>query len=165
MNEERKIYMEGRNKKHSVEEILTAFEDSYSICFELGDNRTPSTKIKLLTGVWTINPDAIVTETDLCVLSAESTVQRKQMLLIDKNGDIDTINKILDLMYESEAISNCYVTYKEKEYGTKIGVLQKFNRKPKIIKKMNLLVDGENLLLTVRFLSRADHEKKENSEE
>lgn len=165
MNKERKIYMEGRSKKHSVEEILTAFEDSYSICFELGDNRTPSTKIKLLTGVWAVNPDAIVTETDLCVLSAESTAQRKQMLLIDKNGDINTINKILDLMYESEAISNCYVTYKEKEYGTKIGVLQKFDSKTKVIKKFNLLIDGENLLLTVRSLSRADHEKKENSEE
>ena len=52
MNEERKIYMEGSSKKHSVEEILTAFEDRYSICFELSDNRTPSTKIKLLTGVF-----------------------------------------------------------------------------------------------------------------
>jgi hypothetical protein len=34
-----------------------------------------------------------------------------------------------------------------------------------LTKKMNLIIDGGNLLATVRHLSQADHKKKENTED
>ena len=98
-------------------------------------------------------------------MSVEATAHRKQILVIDKGGDKDTGNRILDLMYKSGVVPRCYVTFNEKKNGIKRCILQKFDYKTTVVKKMNLLVDGNDLLVTVRHLSKADHEKKENSEE
>ena len=164
MREERKIYMKKKDIVHTHEEILVAFEDNTAIVFELSRERTPSAKSNLFGGIWQINPETIITEADLCVMSVEATAHRRQILVIDKGGDKDTGNRILDLMYKSGDVPCCYVTFKEKKYGSKRCILQEFNNKTKVVKKMNLLVDGNDLLVTVRHLSRADHDKKENSE-
>ena len=164
MTEERKIYMEKKSEVHTPEEILAAFEDNTAIVFELSRERTPSAKSNLFSGIWQINPEAIISEADLCVMSVEATSHRKQILVIDKGGDKDTGNRILDLMYKSGVAPSCYVTFKEKKNGIKRCILQKFDYKTTVVKKMNLLIDGNDLLVTVRHLSQADHEKKENSE-
>ena len=163
MTEERKIYMEKKNIVHAPEEILAAFEDNTAIVFELSRERAPSAKLNLFGGIWQINPEAIITEADLCVMSVEATAHRKQILVIDKGGDKETSNRILDLMYKS-GIVPCYVTFKEKKYGIKRCILQRFDYKTTVIKKMNLLVDGNDLLVTVRHLSQVDREAKETSE-
>ena len=94
-------------------------------------------------------------------MSVKSTAHRKQILVIDKGGDKDTGNRILDLMYKSGVVPCCYVTFKEKKNGVKRCILQKFDYKTTLlIKKMNWLVDYGNLLVTIRHLSQADHEKK-----
>lgn len=165
MTEERKIYMEKKDIVHTPEEILAAFEDNMAIVFELSRERAPFAKSNLFGGIWQINPEAIITEADLCVMSVESTAHRKQILVIDKGGDKDTGNRILDLMYKSGVVPCCYVTFKEKKHGIKRCILQRFDNKTTVVKKMNLLVDGNDLLVTVRHLSRADHDKKENLEE
>ena len=161
---ERKIYMEKKDIVHTHEEILAAFEDNTAIVFELSRERTPSAKSNLFGGIWKINPEVIITEADLCVMSVEATAHRKQVLVIDKGGDKDTGNRILDLMYKSGVVSACYVTFKDKKYGSKRCILQGFNNKTKVVKKMNLLVDGNDLLVTVRHLSQVDREAKETSE-
>ena len=49
--------------------------------------------------------------------------------------------------------------YMEKKNGVKRCILQKFDYKTTLlIKKMNLLVDYGNLLVTVRHLSQANHD-------
>ena len=160
----RQLYMEKRKEVHTPEEFLAAFEDNTAIVFELKKERNPSDKRNLFAGIWEINPEALIAEDcDLCVMGGESTAHRKQILVIDKGGDKDTGNRILDLMYKSGVV--CYVTFKEKKYGIKRCILQKFDYKIRVVKKMNLLVDYGTLLVTVRHLSQADHEKKENSEE
>ena len=164
MTEERKIYMEKKNIVHTPEEILAAFEDNTAIVFELSRERASFAKSNLFGGVWQINPEAIITEADLCVMSVEPTAHRKQILVIDKGGDKDTGNRILDLMYKSGVVPCCYVAFKEKKYGIKRCILQRFDYKKTVVKKMNLLVDGNDLLVTVRHLSQADLEKKENAE-
>ena len=68
-------------------------------------------------------------------------------------------------MYKSGVVPNCYVTFKKKKNGIKRCILQKFDYKTTVVKKMNLLVDANDLLVTVRRLSQAEHDKKENSEE
>ena len=162
MTEERKIYMEKKDIVHTSEEILAAFEDNTAIVFELSRERTPSAKSNLFGGIWQINPEAIITEADLCVMSVEATAHRKQILVIDKGGDKDTGNRVLDLMYKSGIV--CYVTFKEKKNGVKRCILQKFDNKTTVVKKMNLLVDYGNLLVTVRHLSQADHDAMKEEE-
>ena len=164
MREERKIYMEKKDIVHTSEEILAAFEDNTAIVFELSRERAPSAKSILFGGIWQINPEAIITEADLCVMSVESTAHRKQILIIDKGGDKDTGNRILDLMYKSGVVPSCYVTFKEKKNGIKRCILQKFDYKTTVVKKINLLVDGNDLLVTVRHLSQADHDTRKEAE-
>jgi len=106
-----------------------------------------------------LNPDAIITEADLCVISTESTVMRDQFLLINKNGTKDTTNEIARLIEESGIIPSVYCFFSEKKAGSK-GCYRRVlgDDKPSIVKKGNLLIDGEKLLLTVRAQTKADRE-------
>lgn len=101
---------------------------------------------------------------DLCVMSTEPSAHRKQIFVIDKGGDKDTGNRILDLMYKS-GVPCCYVTFKEKKNGIKRCILQKFDNKTTVVKKMNLLIYCDNLLVTVRHISQADHDAMKNNSE
>ena len=158
----KQLYMEKRKEVHTPEEFLAAFEDNTAIVFELKKERNPSDKRNLFAGIWEINPDALITEEcDLCVMNIEPIAHRKQILVIDK-GDKDTGNRILDLMYKSGVVPCCYVSYKEKKHGIKRCILQKFDNKATVVKKMNLLVDYGNLLVTVRNLSSSDHDTVKN---
>ena len=163
----RQLYMEKRKEAHAPEEFLAAFEDT-AIVFELKKERNTSDKRNLFAGIWEINPEALISDDcELCVMSGlEPTAHGKQILVIDKGGDKDTGNRILDLMYKSGVVPCCYVGYKEKKNGIKRCILQKFDYKITVIRKMNLLVDDGHLLVTVRYLSQsqAGHEKKECSE-
>ena len=160
-----KLYMEKRKEVHDPEEFLEAFDNNTVIVFELAKEREPLDKYKLLSGIWDINPDALISENcDFCVMSVESTAHRKQILIIDKGGDKDTGNRILDMMYKSGVVPFCYVTFKEKKYGIKRCILQRFDYKTTVVKKMNLLVDYGNLLVTVRHLSQADHDTRKEAE-
>ena len=162
----RQLYMEKRKEVHTPEEFLAAFEDNTAIVFEVNKERGVLGKRDLLAGIWEINPEALISEEcDLCVMSVEATAHRKQILVIDKGGNKDTGNRILDLMYKSGVAPSCYVTFKEKKNGIKRCILQKFDYKTTVVKMMNLLIDGNDLLVSVRHLSKADHEKKENSED
>jgi hypothetical protein len=159
--------MEKKKEAHTPEEFLAAFEDNTAIVFELKKERNPSDKRNLFAGIWEINPEALISEDcDLCVMSGlEPTAHDKQILVIDKGGDKETGNRILDLMYKSGVLPYCYVTFKEKKNGIKRCILQKFDYKTTLlIKKMNLLVDGNDLLVTVRHLSQADHDTRKEAE-
>ena len=164
MTEERKIYMEKKDIVHTHDEIFAAFEDNTVICFRISRFGTPSTKANLFGGIWQINPEAIIVEADLCVMSTEPTAHRKQILVIDKGGDKDTGNRILDMMYKSGVVPCCYVSFKEKKNGIKRCILQKFDNKTTVVKKMNLLVDYGNLLVTIRHLSQTDHDATKEEE-
>ena len=160
-----KLYMEKKKEAHTPEEFLAAFEDNTAIVFELSKERAISDKRNLFEGIWEINPEALIFENcDLCVMSPEPTAHRKQILVIDKGGDKETGNRILELMYNSGVVPCCYVTFKGKKNGIKRCILQKFDYKTTVVKKMNLLVDYGNLLVTVRHLSQADHDAMKEEE-
>ena len=162
----RQLYMEKRKEVHTPEEFLAAFEDSAVFVFALSEDRTVFSKTNLLGGIWMINSDAIITEADLCVMSVEPTAHRKQFLVIDKNGNEETHNRILDLIEKSGVVPCCYVAFKEKKNGIKRCFLKKFdNKTTALLKKMNLLFDGEDWLVTVRHFSKVDRKAAENMEE
>ena len=160
----RQLYMEKRKEVHTPEEFLAAFEDSTVFVFALSEDRTVFSKTHLLGGIWMINPEAIITEADLCVMSVEPTAHRKQFLVIDKNGNEETRNRILDLIEKSSVVPCCYVAFKEKKNGIKRCFLKRFDKTNALLKKMNLLFDGEDWLVTVRHFSKANREAKETSE-
>lgn len=159
-----KLYLEKKSEIHTPEEFLAAFEDNTAIVFELSKERNPSDNRNLFAGIWEINPEALIAEEcDLCVMNMEPIAHHKQILVIDKGGDKDTGNRILDLMYKSGVVPCCYVTFKEKKNGIKRCILQKFDYKTTVVKKMNLIIDGGNLLVTVRHLSSSDHNTMKNN--
>ena len=157
-----KTYREKKNEVHTPEEIKEAFETSFAMCFEVdrGSAEIIHTKRKLFGDIWTLNPDAIITETDLCVMSTESTVLRDQFLLINKNGTNNITNEIAKLIEESGIITSVYCFFSEKKASIKGCYRRVFgDDKPSIVKKGNLLIDGDKLLLTVRVQTKKDRER------
>ena len=156
-----KIYREKKNEVHTPEEIKEAFDTSFAMCFvvDRGSAESIHTKRKLFGEIWTLNPDVIIAEAELCVMSTESTVMRDQFLLINKNGTKDTTNDIAKLIEESGIITSVYCFFSEKKASIKGCYRRVFgDDKPSIVKKGNLLIDGDKLLLTVRMQTKADRE-------
>ena len=162
----RELYMTKKSEVHTPEEFLREFDDHTVIVFELAKERKPSDKYQLLSGIWKINPNALITEDcDLCVLNIQPTAHSKQILIINKGADKDMNEAVLSHIYSSGVVPSCYVSYREKQNGIKRCILEKMEPSRPIVMKMNLLIDGGNLLITIRHISRKDHEKKENAEE
>ena len=99
----------------------------------------------------------IIAEVDLCIMAVEPVVWRDQLLLIDKNGNKETANTIAKFMAESGIISYEYRFVNKS--GAKSCLPPSKNGKPTALLKGNLLIDGDNLLLTARHMTKADREK------
>ncbi len=154
------VYREKMAEVHTPEEIKAAFDDSfYAVCFNY-DRGHGRAKYALFAAIWEINPDVIITEADLCIMTVEPVVWRDQLLLIDKNGDKETANKIAKFMAESGIISYEY-RFVNKSCA-KSCLPPSENRKPTALFKGNLLIDGDKLLLTARHTNKADRTNTEN---
>ncbi len=154
-----KTYREKKNAMHTPEEIKEAFDLSFAMCFDVdrGSAENIHTKRKLFGDIWTVNPDAIIAEADLCVMNTEPTVMRDQYLFINKNGTKDSSNEIAKLIEASGIIPSAYCFFSEKRAGIKGCYRRVFGvDKPSIVKKGNLLIDGDKLLVTVRVQTQAD---------
>ena len=163
MSEERKIYMEKKNEVHETSEFIEAFDENVVVCFALKRERHVTAKSELLGNVWEIAPEAIITDKcDLCVMSSEPTAYVKQFLLIFKNTDSAEINAALDLIAESEVIEHAYLAYPKKTRKSCIKL--DITKTTFVVRKMNILLDGNNLMITVRHLSQADHDTRKEAE-
>ena len=142
-------YREKMKEPHTQEEIARAFDEGFALCFAVRKSAAP-TKAKLITAICEVAPDVIVTTADLCSFGVEPTIARDQLLLIH-NGDKETANKLVAFLEQSGAVDSALVVMSEKKNGIKrcyryvVG-----NDEPAPIKKANLLIDGDKLLLTVR---------------
>lgn len=155
------VYREKMAEVHTPAEIKEAFDTSFAMCFDIdrGNRENIHKKRRLFAKIWSVNPDAIITEADLCVMSTESTVMRDQFLLINRNGTKEVINEIAKLIEESGIIPSAHFFFSEKKAGIKGCYRRVFGEdKPSIVKKGNLLIDGEKLLVTVRVQTKADRE-------
>ena len=148
------VYREKMAEVHIPEEIKAAFDDSfYAVCFNY-DRGHVGAKHELFAAIWEVNPDVIITEAELCIMAVEPIVWRDQLLLIDKNGNKETANTIAKFMAESGIISYEYRFVNKS--GTKTCMSPSENGKPSALFKGNLLIDGGNLLLTARHMTKAD---------
>ena len=159
----RQIYMENKGKVHEASEFIEAFDENVVVCFALKRERHVTAKSELLGNIWKIAPEAIITDKcDLCVMFSEPNAYVKQFLLIFKNTGSAEINAALDLIAESEVIEHAYLAYPKKTRKSCIKL--DITKTTFVVRKMNLLLDGNNLMITVRHLSQVNRKAKETSE-
>lgn len=159
------VYREKIAEVHTPEEIKAAFDDScYAVCFNYDRGYVRATH-ELFAAIWAVHPDVIITEADLCIMADEPIVWRDQLLLINKNGTMETANTIANYMAESGIISYEYRIVSESGIKVCFGSID-VKEKPIKRFKGNLLIDGDKLLLTARHMTKADREKlKKNKQE
>lgn len=154
----RAIFRQKKDEVHTHEEILQAFDSSFCVCFTLAKDQAHTGRRNLFGKLWEINPDAIIAETDLFVVHPEPVAARKQYLLICKNGTQESNARLAQCLEESGVITSPWYIRSKKEGNLKTCYqLTLKTQRAAVILKANLLIDGDNLLLSVRHLSDADH--------
>ena len=154
----RTIFKEKMAEVHTHEEITLAFEDSFAVCFTLVEDHTPGARMQLFGKIWEINPNAIITEADLFVVQSDPVAAKDQYLVISKNGTKETNALLAQCLEESGGITSPWYIQSKKQGGIKTcyRFISETQHKA-VVHKANLLIDGDNLLLTVRHLSSTDH--------
>ena len=154
----RAIFKEKIAAVHTHEEILQAFDSSFCVCFTLAKDRAHTGRRSLFGKLWEINPDAIIAETDLFVAHPDPVAASKQYLLICKNGTQESNALLVQCLEESGVITSPWYIRSKKQGNLK--TCYQFTSKTQraaVLLKANLLIDGDDLLLSVRHLSNADH--------
>lgn len=162
----RAIFKEKMAEVHTSDEIKLAFEDSFAACFALAEGHTPGARMQLFGKIWEINPNAIITEADLFVVQSDPVAAMDQYLVIGKNGTKETNALLAQCLEESGVITSPWYI-RSKKHGT-IKTCYRYDLgsdNPAIVHKANLLIDGNNLLLSVRHLSTTDHAQMNASQE
>lgn len=154
----RAIFRQKKDDVHSPEEICLAFDTSFSACFTLTEDRTPGARMQLFGKIWDINPDAIIAEADLFVVQSDPVAAKDQYLVISKNGTRESNALLAQCLEESGVITSPWYIRSQKQ-----GCIKTCYRyvsgsdKPAVLHKANLLIDGDDLLLSVRHLTGSDH--------
>ena len=154
----RAIFRQKKDEVHTPEEILHFFESSFAACFALAEDRTPGAKMQLFGKIWDCNPDAIITEVDFFLAQADPVAAKNQYLVICKNGTKESNALLAQCLEESGVITSPWYIHSKKHGGIK--TCYRFvlgSDKPAVVHKANLLIDGDDLLLSVRHLSGNDH--------
>ena len=154
----RAIFRHKKDEVHTHEEILQAFDSSFCACFALSEDCAPGARMQRFGKIWEINPNAIITEADLFAVQSDPVAAANQYLVISKNGTKETNALLARCLEESGIITSPWYIQSKKQGGIKTCyqyVLE--SDKPAVVHKANLLIDGDNLLLTVRHLSSTDH--------
>lgn len=155
----REIYNSKKNIVHTPSEVMSAFEENHVLCFGLSSDRSPTAKLNLFGGIWEVLPEAIITQCDLAIIVKESRIIRDQYLLILKSADETAVKAIYKVIEESGIVPKGLIIYSRRRGGLKICDFKPFPANPSARynhMKANLMVDGENLLLTVRKFSNID---------
>lgn len=161
----RAIFRQKKDEVHSHEEIIQAFDSSFCACFALSEDCAPGARMQLFGKIWEINPDTIITEADLFVVQSDPVATMGQYLVIGKNGTKETNALLAQCLEESGVITSPWYI-RSKKHGA-IKTSYRFDLgsdKPAVVHKANLLIDGGNLLLSVRHLSSADHSRMKTEE-
>ena len=154
----RTTFRQKKNEVHTTKEIASAFEHSFSACFALSEDCAPGARMQLFSKIWEINPDAIITEADLFVVQSDPVAAMDQYLVIGKNGTKETNALLARCLEESGIITSPWYIQSKKHGGIKTCYRFASEMQQKaVVHKANLLIDGNDLLLSVRHLSSADH--------
>lgn len=133
-------------------EIKAAFDSGVAMCFQVNKDLGAGPRIKMVSSLLEAYSDVILAKCDYVYLGSEPKGERDMILLIKTDTDKESFNRMVDeIIVSSGAISQAIFIGKTNEEGIKKAVKREFaNDKPCIVKKANLLIDGDKLLLTVR---------------
>ena len=67
------LYRQKRDRVYTFTEIKEAFDNNFSACFDVNKEKITDSRwrYKLFSEILEINPDAIIKEADLCVLTGK----------------------------------------------------------------------------------------------
>ena len=154
----RAIFRHKKDEVHTHEEILQAFDSSFCACFALSEDCAPGARMQLFGKIWEINPNAIITEADLFAVQSDPVAAANQYLVISKNGTKETNALLARCLEESGIITSPWYIQSKKHGGIKTCYRFASEMQQKaVVHKANLLIDGNDLLLSVPHLSSADH--------
>ena len=133
-------------------EIKAAFDSGVAMCFQVNKDLGAGPRIKMVSSLLEAYSDVILAKCDYVLFTSEPKVFRDMILLVKKDTDKEAFNKMVDeIIIPSGIVSEAVFIGKTSEEGIKKAVKREFsNDKPCIVKKANLLLDGEKLVLSVR---------------
>ena len=129
------LFREKRDRAYTFAEIKEAFDNNFSVYFDVDKEKITVSRwrYKLFSEIWKINPDAIIKEAYLCVLTGNPAVNCKQILVV------------------TGFVTEAFCFFSERKNGVKKCYRNVFgSKKPVFVNKGNLLTDGEELIITVR---------------
>lgn len=147
------LFREKRDRSYTFAEIKEAFDNNFSVYFDVDKEKITVSRwrYKLFSEIWKINPDAIIKEADLCVLTGNPAVNCKQILVVNKNGTKDSAKEIVHIIEGTGFVTEAFCFFSERKNGVKKCYRNVFgSKKPVFVNKGNLLTDGEELIITVR---------------
>lgn len=152
-----------RNEKLTAEQadgIKAAFDSGVAMCFAFDKGYGMAPRITVASQILEGFQDAILAKCDVLIDDSEPKVWQDMILVIKQETDNDSFNKMMDeIILPSGVVSQAIFVGKTNDKGVKKAVKREFaNDKPCIVKKANLLVDGCELLLTIRPQS-SEHRK------
>ena len=144
-----------RNEKLTTEqacEIKAVFDAGVAMCFAFDKGNGAGPRVSVTSKILENYPDALLAKCDVLYDGTEPFVWKDMILIIKKETDKESFNKMVDeIIVPSDAISQAIFIGKTNEEGIKKAVKREFaNDKPSLVKKANLLVDDNQLLLTIR---------------
>ena len=147
-----------RNARLTVEQansIKSSFDAGVAMCFTFAPESSAPARISLISNILKHYLDVIFAKCDYVHFGKDTQCMRDMILLIKTDTDKESMNKMVEeIIKPSGCVSQAVFVAETNEAGIKKAVKRDFlNEKPCIVKKVNLLVDGDKLLLTIRTLS------------
>ena len=148
-----------RNEKLTTAQangIKAAFDAGVAMCFSFDKENGSVSRVTLVSKIFENFPDALIAKCDYIYFGSEPKAFKDMILIVKKDAEKEAFNKMVDeIIIPSGILSEAVFIGRTGEQGVKKAVKREFaNDKPCIVKKANLLIDGERLLLTVRSLNQ-----------
>lgn len=152
-----------RNEKLTAEqasEIKAAFDAGVAMCFAFDKGFGARPRITVASQILEGFQDALLAKCDVLYDGTDPQVWKDMILVIKRETDNESFNKMVDeIIIPSGVVSQAIFVGKTNDKGVKRAVRRTFaEAKAAIVKKANLLVDGNKLILTIRLL---DHKSDE----
>ncbi len=150
------FFKEKMAEVHNPIDVVAAFESSPALVFS--PDIKAFGKIELFVKIWEAFPSAIITKCDLGIMAKEPLLCRNQFLMVLPNATKDETDSVYKIIKDSGVIPKGYVIYARKRAGLKLCALLELAKKDDsesryVLKKANLIVDGDDLLMMIRTLN------------
>ena len=123
------------------------------MCFAFNKGHGASPRASVISKILESYSYVMLAKCDCVYFGSEPKAWRNMILLVKKDTDKDSFNRMVDeIILPSGSVSQAIFIGKTNDNGIKKAVNREFaNDKSCIVKKANLLVDGNKLLMTVRM--------------